>query len=160
MPQAPAVLSEVVRPPKVQWQDIWPVAPSNRCLAEHAAAMCRALHGQATALPRAPAAQSSSNRLAASLALLHNGSRAWCLVVVALELHSSALRVCDRREGTALAGRPADLEALHLGALGGEEGTALYLQGTVVGSAAMRFRRGGGGDDLRLVMAENMGPWL
>ena len=43
-----------------------------------AAVMCRALQGQAAALPRAPAAQSSSNRLAASLALLHSVSRAWC----------------------------------------------------------------------------------
>ena len=56
--------------------------------------------------------------------------------------------------------RPADLEALHLGALSGDGGTALYLQGTVVGPAAMRFRRQSGGDALRLVMAENMGPWL
>ena len=56
--------------------------------------------------------------------------------------------------------RPADLEALHLGALSGDGGTALYLQGTVVGSAAMRFRRQSGGDALRVVMAENMGPWL
>ena len=56
--------------------------------------------------------------------------------------------------------RPADLEALHLGALSGDGGTALYLQGTVAGSAAMRFRRQSGGDALRLVMAENVGPWL
>ena len=56
--------------------------------------------------------------------------------------------------------RPADLEALHLGALSGDGGTALYLQGNVVGSAAVGFRRQSGGDALRLVMAENMGPWL
>ena len=49
---------------------------------------------------------------------------------------------------------------MHLGALSGDETTALYLQGTVVGSAAMRFRRQSGGDALRQVMAENMGPWL
>ena len=36
----------------------------------------------------------------------------------------------------------------------------LYLQGTVVSSAAVRFRRESGGDALRLIMAENMGPWL
>ena len=40
------------------------------------------------------------------------------------------------------------------------EGAALYLQGTVTGAAATRFRRQSGGDALRLVMAENMGPWL
>ena len=56
--------------------------------------------------------------------------------------------------------RPADVEALHLGALSGDRGTALSIQGTVVGSAAMRFRRQSGGDALRLVMAEKMGPWL
>ena len=81
-------------------------------------------------------------------------------MVVALEPHSSALRVYDRGEGTALTIRPADLEALHLGALSGNGGTAMYLHGTVVGSAAVRFRRQSGGDALRLVMAENMGPWL
>ena len=56
--------------------------------------------------------------------------------------------------------RPADLEALHLGALSGDGGTTLYLQGTVAGSAAMRFRRQSRGDALCLAMAENMGPWL
>ena len=56
--------------------------------------------------------------------------------------------------------RPADLEALHLSALSGDGGEALYLQGTVAGAAATRFRRQSGGDALRLVMAENMGPWL
>ena len=68
-------------------------------------------------------------------------------------------RVRSRGEHGAY-GRPADLEALHVGALSGKGGTTLYLQGTVVGSAAMRFRRQSGGDALRLVMAENMGPWL
>ena len=118
---------EVTRPPKVQGQDVRPVAPSNMWQAEHAAAMRRALQGQTTALPRAPAAQSSSNRPGASLVLLHGGSRAWCWVIVALEPHSSALRVYDRGEGTALTVRPADLDALHLGALSGDGGTALYL---------------------------------
>ena len=158
--QAPAVFVEVTRPPKEQGQDVWPVAPNSMWQAEHAAVMCRALQGQEAALPRALAAQSSSNRPAASLALLHSGSRAWCWVVVALEPHSSALRLYDRWEGTVLMVRPADLEALHLGALSGDGGTALYLQGAVVGSAAMRFRRQSGGDALGLVMAENMGPWL
>ena len=55
---------------------------------------------------------------------------------------------------------PPELEALHLGALSCEGGTALYLQGTVVGWAAMRLRTQSGEDALRLVMAENVGPWL
>ena len=159
IPQAPAVFVEVTHLPKVQGQDLWPVAPSSMWQAEHAGVTCRALQGQAAALPRAPAAQSSSNRPAASLALLHSGSRAWCWVVVALEPHSSALRLYNCREGTVLMVHPADLEVLHLAALSGAGGMALYLQGTVVGPAAMRFRRQSGGDDLRLVMAENMGPW-
>ena len=76
--QAPAVLVEVMQLPRVPGQDVWPVAPSNLWQAEHPAAMCRPLQGQATALPKAPAAQSSSNRPAASGALLHGGLRAWC----------------------------------------------------------------------------------
>ena len=160
IPPAPAVFVEVTRPPAIQGQDVWPIAPSNMWQAEHAAVMCRALQGHAAALPRAPAAQSSSNRPAASLALLHSVSRAWSWVVAALEPHSSALRLYDRGEGTVLTVRPADLEALHLSALSGDGGEALYLQGTVVGAAATRFRRQSGGDALRLVMAENMGPWL
>ena len=87
-------------------------------------------------------------------------SRACRWVVVALAPHSSALRVYDRGKGTVLTVRPADLEALHPGALSGDGGTALSLQGTVAGSAVMRFRRQSRGDALRLVMAENMGPWL
>ena len=158
--QAPAIFVEVTRPPKVQGQDVWFLAPSSMWQAEHGAVMCRALQGQTVALPGAPAAQSSRNRPAASLALLHSGSRALCWVVVALEPHSSALRLYDRWEGTVLTVRPADPEALHLGALSGDGGTALYLQGTAVGSAAMRSRPQSGGDALRLVMAENMGPWL
>ena len=55
---------------------------------------------------------------------------------------------------------PTDLEALHLGALSGEGGAALYLQGTVTGAAATHFRWQSGGDAFCLVMAENMGPWL
>ena len=160
IPQAPAVFVEVTRPPTVQGQDVSPVAPSDMWQAEHAAVMCKALRGQAAALPRAPAAQSSSNRLAPSLALLRTVSRAWCWVVVALEPHSWALRLYDRGEGTVLTVCPADVEALHLGALSGDGGAALYLQGTVARSAAMRFRRQSGGDALRVVMAENVGPWL
>ena len=110
IPQAAAVLVEVTRPPRVRGQDGWPVAPSNMWQAEHAVAMCRALQGQVAALPRAPAAQFSGNKPAASLALLHSGSPGWCWVVVALEPNSSALRVFDRREGTALTVGPPDLE--------------------------------------------------
>ena len=157
---APAVFVEVTRPPVIQGQDVWRIAPSNMWQAEHATGMCRARQGHAAALPRAPAAQSSSNRPAASLALLHSVSRAWCWVVAALEPHSSALRLYDRGEGTVLTVRPADLDALHLSALSGDGGEALYLQGTVAGAAATRLRRQSGGDALRLVMAENMGPWL
>ena len=151
---------EVTRPPAIQGQDVWPIAPSNMWHAEHAAVMCRALQGHAAALPRARAAQSSSNGPAASLALLHSVWRAWCWVVAAWEPHSSALRLYDRGEGTVLTVRPADLEALHLSALSGDGGEALYLQGTVTGAAATCFRWQSGGDALRLVMAENMGPWL
>ena len=158
--QAPAVFVEVTRLRTVQGQDVWPVAPSNIWQAEHAAVMCRALQGQTAALWRAPAAQSSSNRPAASLALLQSVSRLWCWVVVVLELHSSALRLYDCGEGTVLTVRLADLEALRLGALSGDGGTALYLQGTLAGSAAMRFCRQSEGDALRLVMAVNMGIWL
>ena len=160
IPPAPAVFVEVTRPPAIQGQDVWPIAPSNMWQAEHAAVMCRALQGHAAALPRAPAAQSSSNGPAASLALLHSVLRAWCWVVAALEPHSSALRLYDRGEGTVLTVRPADLEAMHLSALSGDGSEALYLQGTVAGAAATRFRRQSGGDALRPVMAENMGPWL
>ena len=160
IPPAQAVFVEVTRPPVIQGQHVWPIAPSNMWQAEHAPGMCRALQVHAAALPRAPAAQSSSNRPAASLALLHSVSRAWCWVVAALEPHSSALRLYDRGEGTVLTVRPADLEALHLSALSGDGGEALYLQGTVAGAAATRFRRQSRGDALRLVMAENMGPWL
>ena len=126
IPQAPAVFVKVTRPLTVQGPDVWPIAPSNMWQAEHAAVMCRALQGQAAALPRAPAAQSSSNSPADSLALLHSVSRAWCWVVVALDPHSWALRLYDCGEGTVLTVRPADLEALHLGALSGDGGAALY----------------------------------
>ena len=160
IPLAPAVFWEVTRPPAIQGQDVWPIAPSNMWQAEHVAVMCRALQDHAAALPRALVAQSSSNRPAASLALLHSVSRGWSWVVVALEPHSSALRLYHRREGTVLTVRPANLEALHLSALSGDGGEALYLQGTVAGAAATRFRRQSGEDALRLVLAENMGLLL
>ena len=66
----------------------------------------------------------------------------------------------DHGENTALTVRPANLEALHLGVLSGDVGTALYLQGTAVGSAAVCFRRQSGGEAFRLFMAENMALWL
>ena len=81
IPRAPAVFLEVVKKPQIPGQDVWPVAPSNMWQAEHAGAMCTALQEHATALPRAPAAQSSSNRSATSLAMLHGGPRAWCWVI-------------------------------------------------------------------------------
>ena len=77
---------------------------------------------------------------------------------MALEPHCSALRVYYFGENTALMIYPADLEAVHLGVLSGDGGTALYLQGTAVGSTAVRFCRQSGGDALRPVMAENMAP--
>ena len=43
IPPAPAVFVEVTRPPAIQGQDVWPIAPSNMWQAEHAAVMCRAL---------------------------------------------------------------------------------------------------------------------
>ena len=144
IPPARAVFLEITRPPTVQEQDVWPVAPGNMWQAEHAAVMCKALQGQAAALPRAPLAQTSSNRPAASLALLHSVSLAWCLLVVALEPHSSALHLYSRGEGTVLTVRPANLEALNLGALSGDGGAARYRQGTGTGSAATRFCRQGG----------------
>ena len=108
IPQAPAVFLQVMKKPCVLGQDVWPVAPSNMWQAEQAAAMCWALQGQVTARSRTPAAQSSSNRPAASLAMLHGGPRAWCLVIAALEPHSCALRLYDHEEATELTVRPAD----------------------------------------------------
>ena len=46
IPPAPAVFLERTRPPAIQRQDVWPIAPSNMWQAEHAAVMCRALHAQ------------------------------------------------------------------------------------------------------------------
>ena len=43
IPPAPAVFVEVTRPPVIQGQAVWPIAPSNMWQAEHAAGMCRAL---------------------------------------------------------------------------------------------------------------------
>ena len=72
---------------------MWPVATSKMWHAKHAAAMCRALQGQAAALPKAPAVESSNTRQAGSPALLHGGSRAWYWIIMALEPHSSVLRM-------------------------------------------------------------------
>ena len=158
--QAPAVLVKVVKKPPIPEKDTWAVAPSNMWQAEHAAAMCKALQGHVTAISRAPAAQSSGNRPAASLATLHGGARAWCWVIVAVEPHASALGMYDRGEATKLTVHPADFKTRHLGALSGDGGRALFLHGTVVGSAAVRFRTQCEGYAFRLVMAENMAPWL
>ena len=122
--------------------------------------MCAALRGHAAALLRAPAAQLSSNKPAASLAMLHGGPPAWCRDIVALEPHSSVLRMYHRGRAPELTIRPVDVEALHLSYLSGDGGTALYLHRTLVGSAALRFRRHYGGDAFRLFMAETMAPWL
>ena len=158
-PQALAVIVEVMKKPRVPGQHVWPVAPSNMWQPDQAAAMCRGLLGQVTALPRTPAAQSSSNR-PASLPLLHGGPRAWCWIIAALEPHSSALRLYNRGEAAELTVHRADLEAPHLSALCSDRRTAMYLQGTVVGSAAVRFRRQYGGDAIRLARAQNMAPRL
>ena len=42
----------------------------------------------------------------------------------------------------------------------GDGGTALLMQGTLPGAAALRFGRNYGGHAFRLVMAETMAPWL
>ena len=42
IPPAPAVFVDVTRPPAIQGQDVWPIAPNNMWQAEHAAVMCRA----------------------------------------------------------------------------------------------------------------------
>ena len=103
--------------------------------------MCGWCKGNLAALPWAPAAQSSSNRPAACLAMLHGGPRAWCWVIMALEPHSSALRLYDRGDTTELTVRPAELEARHRSVMSSDGGMGLYLHGAVVGSAAVRFRR-------------------
>ena len=160
IPQAPVVFVELMKKPRIPAKDVCPVAPSNMWQAEHAAAMCGALQGQVAALPWTPAAQSSSNQPAASVAVLHGGPRGWRWVIVALEPHSSALCLYDRGEVTELVVRPADWEAPYLSALSSDGTAALYLQGTVVGSAAFQVCRQYAGDASRLVMAENMAPWL
>ena len=85
------------------------------------------VQGHAAALPWVPAAQASRNRPAGSLTMLHYGSRVWCWVIVALEPHSSTLRLYDRGGVPELMLRSADLEALHLGTLSGDDSTARYL---------------------------------
>ena len=118
------------------------------------------LRGQSAALPRVPAARASSNRPAASLAVLHCGSRAWSWVIVALEPPSSPLRMYHCGGVPELAIRPADLAALQLATLGGDGGTVLFLQGALVGATALRLRKSYGGDTFILVMAETMAMWL
>ena len=44
IPQAPAVFVEVMQPPRISGQDVWPVAPSNMWQAEHAAAVSCGTH--------------------------------------------------------------------------------------------------------------------
>ena len=99
-------------------------------------------------LPRALAALLPINRPAASLAMLHGEPLACCSVIVALELYSSALRMYDRGGAPELTIRSVDLEALHLGTLSGNGGTALFLSGTRVGSVELWFHRHYGGDAL------------
>ena len=107
-----------------------------------------------------PAAQASSTRPAASLVMLQGAWWAWCCVIVALEPPSSALRLYHRGRVPQLAIRAAALEALQLGTLSGNGGTALFLQGKLVGAAALRFCKSHRGDAFRLVMAETMALWL
>ena len=75
MPSAPVVFVVVKGKPRILGQDVWPVVRSNMWRPKQAATMCAALRGHAAALSWAPAAQSSSNRPAASLAMLHGGPR-------------------------------------------------------------------------------------
>ena len=67
IPPAPIVFVEVAEEPRIPGQDVWIVVPSNMWQPQQAATMCAALRGHAVALPRAPAAQSSNNRPAASV---------------------------------------------------------------------------------------------
>ena len=162
-PPAPVVFVEVTTELLIPGQDVWPVVPSNMWQPEQVAIMCAALLVHAAALSRVPAAQPSSNRLPATMAMLHGGPRAWCWVIVAMGPHSSALRMYDRGGVPELAIHPADLEALHLGTLSGDGGTALFLQGNLGGCSgapvlqALWRRRlgdpktafwGGGGDGM------------
>ena len=75
-----------------------------------------------------------------------------------LEPYSSVLRVYAGKGVLELVLRLAHLEALHIGALGGDGKTAVYLPGTVVGSTVPQYRRSYGGDTSRLVMAEDVSP--
>ena len=160
IPPAPAVLVEVTRPPAIQVQDVWPIAPSNMWEAEHAAVMC--WRCRVTQRPsrgprqRSPPATGRQPRRHWCIACRGRGARLWrrwsptprhCACTIAEKAQ------CSRSA-------PPTWKAVHLSALSGDGGEALYLQGTVAGAAATRFRRQSGGDALRLVMAENMGPWL
>ena len=120
--------------------------------------MCRALWGQVTALPKAPAAQSFSDRPAATLALRVAGVVLGRCGAGAPLLGAARVRSWGGH-GTQDPPRRCGGPAPWWRRSGGG-GTAPCPQGTVVGSAAICFRRQSGGDALRLVVAENMGPWL
>ena len=96
VPPPPVVFLEVTAEPRIPGQNVWPVVPNNMWQPEQAAIMCAAFRGHAAAVPRATAAQCSGNLPAASLEMLHCGSRAWCWVILAMEAHSSALCMYDR----------------------------------------------------------------
>ena len=110
---SPVVFLEVTTEPRIPGQDVWPVVANNIWQREQAAVMCAALQGHAVALPRGPAAEASNKRLAAPLAMLRWGSRAWCWVILVLEPHASTLCVYDRGGVLELTLCPADLEAIH-----------------------------------------------
>ena len=156
IPPAPIMFVEVTAEPRIQGQDVWRVVPSNMWQPEQATIMCAALLGHAATLARAPAALSSSNRLAVSLAMLHCGSRAWCWVIVALKLHSYALRMYHRGGVPYLAIRPADLEDLLLGTRSSDGGTTLFLQGLWWG-----LRRSGSAETTEETASawSNLRPW-
>ena len=59
--------------------------------------------------------------------MLHGGPRAWFWVIVALKPHSSPLSLYDRGGVPELAIRPVEPEALLLGTLSGNRGTAWFL---------------------------------
>ena len=168
IPSAAVVFVQVTTEPRIPGQDVWPVVPDNMWRPEQVAAMCEALRGHAAALPRVPAAKASSNRPAASLVILRGGSQAWCWVIVA----GSSWRwsrtpprcVCMAAEGcrSPRFARPTWRPCTWVlwVVMAAPRCTSMYLQGTVVGTAAPRYRRSYGGDALRLVMAEGMAPWL
>ena len=160
IPVAAVVFVAVTTPPRIPGQDVWSVVPGNMWQPEQWATMCAVLPRYAAALRKLPAAKTSSNRPAASLAFLQCWSRAWCWVIAVLEPHSSALCLYDHSGVPELMLRPADLEALRLGTLGRDCSIAVFLKGTVVGTAALWYQRSYGGDAFDLVMVEERAPWL